>query len=81
MQGLLFFLFMAAPAAYETKPHLQPTLQLAAMPNSFFFFFFVFCLFRATLAAYGVSQARGGIGAVTASICHSHNNARSEPHL
>ena len=40
-----------------------------------------FCLFRATTAAYGGSQARGLMGAVAAGLHHSHSNARSEPHL
>ena len=31
--------------------------------------------------AYGGSQARGPIGAVAASLCDSHGNIRSEPHL
>ena len=31
--------------------------------------------------AYGGSQARGPIGAVAASLYHSHSKARSEPHL
>ena len=31
--------------------------------------------------AYGDYQARGQIGAVAASLCHSHSNARSKPHL
>ena len=31
------------------------------------------CLFRAALAAYGASQARGGIGATAAGLCHSHS--------
>ena len=44
---------------------------------SFLFFFFVFP--RATLAAYGGSQARGLIWAVAASLHHS--NSRSEPYL
>lgn len=30
---------------------------------------------------YGGSEARGQIGAVAASLHHSHSNARSEPHL
>ena len=39
-----------------------------------------FCLFfRATPIAYGGSQARGLKGATTVSLCHSHNNAGSEP--
>ena len=47
----------------------------------FFFFFLSFCLFRAALEAYGGSQARGLIGAVAASLRHSHSNARSELRL
>ena len=47
-------------------------------------FCFVFCLFvvfRATPVVYGGSQARGLIGAVAASLHHSHSNAGSEPRL
>ena len=41
-----------------------------------------FLLFRATPTAYGGSQAGGWIGAIGATgLCHSHINARSEPHL
>ena len=35
------------------------------------------CLFR----AYGGSQAKGRMGAIAASLHHSHSNSRSEPHL
>ena len=42
---------------------------------------FSFLLFRAAPGAYGGSQARGRIGAVAASLRHSHSNVRSEPHL
>ena len=35
----------------------------------------------ATPAAYGGSQARGQIGAVAASLCHSHGHLGSELHL
>ena len=39
-----------------------------------------FCfLFRTALSAYGVSQARGPIGAVAASLHHSHSNTGSKP--
>ena len=48
---------------------------------SFFLFFFVFCLFRATSVAYKGSQARGQIGAIDAGLHHSHGNTESEPHL
>ena len=43
----------------------------------FIFYFFVFCLFSATPTAYGGSQARGQIGAVTAGLHHSHSNTGS----
>ena len=46
-----------------------------------YIFFLSFCLFRATSAAYGGSQARGRIGAVAASLHHSYSNTRSKPHL
>ena len=47
--------------------------------KGFFLFLFCFLLCRATLVAYGNSQARGQNGATAAS--HSHNNARFEMHL
>ena len=40
-----------------------------------------FCFSRASFKAYRNSQARGQLGAVAASLCHSHSNAESEPHL
>ena len=46
-----------------------------------FFFFLVFYVFRAVPTAYGVSQARGLIGAGAASLHHSHSNAGSKPCL
>ena len=45
------------------------------------FLFFFFFFFRAVLAAYGGSQSRGQIGAVAASVHHSHSDAGSEPCL
>ena len=41
----------------------------------------VFCLFKATPAAYGGSQARGPIGAVATGLHHSHSNEGYEAHL
>ena len=41
----------------------------------------LFWLFRATPVACGDSQARGLIGAASASLCHSHSHARSKPCL
>ena len=43
---------------------------------------FFFCLFfRASSMTCGGSQARGLVRATAAGLCHSHSNARSEPHL
>ena len=44
-------------------------------------FFFSLCLFRATPAAYGGSQARGPIRAVATGPSHSHSNAGSKLRL
>ena len=41
-------------------------------------YIYIFCLFRAALAAHGGSQARGRIEAVAASLHHSHTNSGSE---
>ena len=38
-------------------------------------------LFMAVPVACGSSKARGQIGGVAASLCHSHSNAGSEPQL
>ena len=40
-----------------------------------------FFLFRAVLAAYGGSQARGQIRAPAAGLCHSHSNTGSKLRL
>ena len=50
----------------------------------FILFYLFICLFAiswAAPAAYGGSQARGRIGAVAASLHHSHSHVGSEPHL
>ena len=44
-------------------------------------FFFFFCLFRAAPVAYGSSWARGLIGAVDASLQHSHSNMAAKLQL
>ena len=41
----------------------------------------LFNFFRAAPAAYGSSQARGGIRAAAAGLHHSHSNTGSEPRL
>ena len=45
------------------------------------YLFIYFCLFRAAQAAYGNSQARGPVGAATASLPQSCGNTGSEPRL
>ena len=49
--------------------------------KKFYLFIYLFLLFKATPMAYGGSQARGQIGAVAASLHHSHSYARSKPCL
>ena len=55
-------------------------LLILNSPAPSIFFFFVFCLFRATPSAYGGSQARDQIRTVVTGLRCSHSNARSEPH-
>ena len=63
----------------ETAPwNSISNCSIKYLPTTYFFLsFFFFCLFRATRAAYGASQARGWIGAISAGLHHSHSNARS----
>ena len=42
---------------------------------------FFFWLFRAVLAAYGSSQARGQIRAAAADLQHSHSHSHSHSHM
>ena len=43
------------------------------------FYFIIIIFFRATVAAYGSSQARGQIGAAADGLRHSRSNTGSEP--
>ena len=52
------------------------TFRVDASFHSSSSFFFVFCRFRAALAAYGGSQAKGPIGAVAASLHHPSQQRR-----
>ena len=56
---------------------LPPSL-LSVFPSFLPFFLCLFVLFRAVPTTYGGSQARGLIGAVAASLCHSHRNLGSQ---
>ena len=60
---------------------LNPTEPLQKCHTIFLFFFCLFAFSRAAPLAYGGSQARGQIRAVSTSLRHSHSNVRSEPHL
>ena len=74
---------------FESFIESVPLLKSLEVKSGFFvgvFCLFVcfvlsFCLFRATPAVYGGSQARGLIEAVAASLHHSHSNARSKLRL
>ena len=79
LNGNFFFYLQIWALSFPSSP-FRLLSQIISLSLSFFFFF-VFCPFRATPAAYGGSQARGLIQAIAASLCHSHSNARSEPHL
>ena len=67
--------------AYQLYPQESGKKKNPNPNNTFFFSFLSFCLLRATLAAYGGSQARGLIRAVAAGLHQSHSNARPEPRL
>ena len=49
------------------------------MLSTLYFFFCLFAFSGAAPVAYGGSQARGLIGAVAASLHHSHSNTGSKP--
>ena len=60
------------------------SLGFSTLTILLFIYLFIFCLFAISWAspmAYGVSQARGRIGAVADGLHHSHSNTRSEPRL
>ena len=64
--------------------HVDRPRILDIYVHSLFVFIYLFSIFafsRAATAAYGGSQARGPIGAVAASLHHSHSNLGSEPCL
>ena len=62
---------------YNDRKGKQLCINLAFCDLDFFFF----PSFRALPTACGRSQVRGRIGAVAASLCPSHSNLGSEPHL
>ena len=56
---------------------LQDVPKSTLWPGRKFYLFIYFCLFRATPAAYGVSQTRGQIEAIASALHQSHSNTRS----
>ena len=56
---------------------IDPCVNQLPRGRLYFFFF----LFGATPVAHGSWQARDRIGAVGASLHHSHSNSGSKPHL
>ena len=69
------------PGITNTRKAPQTLTQGLVAVSMVFFFFFSFGPFRAATAAYGSSQARGGMGATAVGLHHSHRNAGSEPSL
>ena len=69
------YMFNGMTAVYLKLTHCKSTiLQYKIKILKFnFFFFLVFCLFRAAPAAYGGSQARDLIRAIADGLHHSHN--------
>ena len=57
------------------------SLYKGLLSGIFLSFFLSFSFFRTACMAYGGSQARGWIGALAASLHHSHCNAGSTPRL
>ena len=71
ISGFCIFLLLTYIAIF-------PTMKKLCFINErkiifYYLFIFVFCLFRAALAAYGGSQAKGPIRAPAASLHHSHS--------
>ena len=79
----LVFIINAVPASGLSKKWFATNAAYSQKKTiySILFFIFLLLLFRTAPEAYGGSQARGQIGAVAASLRHSHNNAGSKPHL
>ena len=78
---ILFISFSSPIARTRTSKTMLNKSSKNGHPCLVTDFFFFFCLFRAAPPAYGGSQARGLIGAVSAGLRHSHSNTGSKPHL
>ena len=76
-------MFIVFPEAfisgYITNISTSHTWILIESKIEIYCFILFYLLFKAALLAYGSSQARGQIGAIAASLHHSHSNAWSKP--
>ena len=75
-----FYMPRVQPLNKQNTPNFCGGLSCSHFPPQFCFCF-CFLAFRVAPAAYGGSQVRGRIGAIAASLHHSHNNIRSKPPL
>ena len=69
------------PGHLSRENHTLNRYMHSSVDCSTVLFFFFNCLFRVTPMTYGSSQARGQIGAVAASLYHSHSNKGSKSYL
>ena len=70
---------MSGSDKHDDEPQRQATAEY--LTTCFIYLFSLFAISWATPAAYGGSQARGQIGAVSAGLHQSHINAGYEPRL
>ena len=71
-------LWVESKLTKKVETYFIAVLQIREKNEGLFWLVF---FFRAAPVAYGGSQTRGRIGAIAASLRHSHSNGRSEPHL
>ena len=70
--------WLSCQSSYQVG--LPPTHTLSEVEPSWVFFFFSFCLLKITPSAYGGSQARGPIGAASATYTTAHSDTGSLKH-
>ena len=78
---MLYILFKDAKITSFADGKFNRLVILEDLFDTFFFFFCLFAISRATRVAYGGSQARGLIGAVFVGLHQSHSSVGSEPCL
>ena len=67
----------------EQSAHQQVLIGICELEHILFYFISFHFIFSFQGWTYGIwnSQIRGRIGAAAASLCHSHSNSSSKPHL